>query len=942
MIDMLRVRSRMIFLILTTFVMVGFADAKEKRFQQPLKVDSSLSDEEAFLVRRIAEFWKDGDFDIVKDQIKDFLVRYPHSNSGDLLKGILGDLYLQEKEYRSALERYDEVSEPGVKEKIHLNKLQCYYELHNFAQITSEALPYMHTQPESFEERIDEFHFLVAEGFFHQVFETNDPVLKEEFLLLAEPHYEKLQGSVYADSSLFSLAEINRLLGRAQKAAGIYANLAKKYPSDQEELQFQVASMEALFDKHKAIESFGELAKTSNTRGVEAAFNQMVIYFQLDEFSRALDLHEDMLSALPETQKPLYHYIVGKSHFSLSDYHSAARSMQTFLEYQTEDTPLHKNSLLILMTSAAQTDNEALFDQTLTQFKSAYPYDDELPKALFMHALICKEQGNFSKMGERLEYLVVNHPQFEDRESLLFEYGIYCHDMERWKDCYNTFTSYLGEYNDSPRNVSARKFFISSSLHLLKAGSEDSPEAYSVKQLTKDLEMALEGENLFSSKERAQYRLLYAKALFSISNFEKSLEMIDSLEDFANEANFLAEVYYLRSEANHQLNKNPMAFYEPMEKAIELNPDLGENSAVHLQLYNSYISHVKILMNEPSSDELVEALYDKAAKHLYTAFSHESSHIKLENRLWLANYYYTKAKDLELFNSSGSNFLTAMELYEKILMEPNAKNLAEITPESLFIEQEALKYAELLGYANQAEEKVRVLRHLAQAQNAHPDWGWHRKNEALLELARSYEALSDLENALETYSFLQKTNDSGYSALATYHASKIRFDLLDQEERLETNNEVRIILNELKELQIRKNPLSEPLHLEAGLEYASIRSRIADEEKQADRYIFFLGRLREDFESPADPLAIEYKNKLSNTPEKKQLYDAYMKYIDAELLRTQAKVKFKEKGSLEAEELNTQALALFSELQTQQITDPYLQKRVKESIHEIQALDTYN
>ena len=45
--------------------------------KQAAKTTQTQSDEEAFLIRRIAEFWKDGDFGIVKTQIVDFLDKYP-------------------------------------------------------------------------------------------------------------------------------------------------------------------------------------------------------------------------------------------------------------------------------------------------------------------------------------------------------------------------------------------------------------------------------------------------------------------------------------------------------------------------------------------------------------------------------------------------------------------------------------------------------------------------------------------------------------------------------------------------------------------------------------------------------------------------------------------------------------------------------------------------
>ena len=73
--------------------------------------------EEAFLVRRIAEYWKDQDFSVVKAQILDFLATHPKSKMTDHLKGILADLWLQEGNYNEALRIYNQIQAPQVIEK---------------------------------------------------------------------------------------------------------------------------------------------------------------------------------------------------------------------------------------------------------------------------------------------------------------------------------------------------------------------------------------------------------------------------------------------------------------------------------------------------------------------------------------------------------------------------------------------------------------------------------------------------------------------------------------------------------------------------------------------------------------------------------------------------------------------------------------------------------
>src|SRR3990167_9077152 len=94
--------------------------AKTKEQKVPAQITST---KEAFLVRRIAEFWKDGDYTIVKNQILDFFNTFPESTSKDYFLGILGDIYLHDTEYNNALASYDKIQDKNVIEKIMVNKL---------------------------------------------------------------------------------------------------------------------------------------------------------------------------------------------------------------------------------------------------------------------------------------------------------------------------------------------------------------------------------------------------------------------------------------------------------------------------------------------------------------------------------------------------------------------------------------------------------------------------------------------------------------------------------------------------------------------------------------------------------------------------------------------------------------------------------------------------
>ena len=125
------------------------------------------SDEEAFLIRRIAEFWKDQDYTVVKIQIAEFLDKYPESSMKDYFHGIKGDILLQERKYQESLDAYSTITDPSIYEKTIINKLQCYYELDKYPEIIDEGTSFISNTSSEVEERIKINDTIIVDTFYN-------------------------------------------------------------------------------------------------------------------------------------------------------------------------------------------------------------------------------------------------------------------------------------------------------------------------------------------------------------------------------------------------------------------------------------------------------------------------------------------------------------------------------------------------------------------------------------------------------------------------------------------------------------------------------------------------------------------------------------------------------------------------------------------------------
>lgn len=933
--------SRLLFsFCATTLAAIGPLQAAPKKLE-------TSSYEEAFLVRRIAEFFKDGDYELVKTQIEEFFKSYPGSPLGDHLHGVLGDLLLEENQYADAIESYNAIKNPDVVSKIILNKLQCYYELEKYAAITDEGMDYLAVDTKTFGNRLNEFKFLMAESLYRQALATDDKEYRSSLSSMASGYYENLLDTSYADVSRFALAEIYNILGADQKAAETYLRLADDHPEMKEELLFRAAGSMASFDREKAISYYTRIVNGNENYAKEAAFNRLILYFQQEDYEKVISSYSKIERIIPEEQIPTFNYMLGKSYFSLDKFEEAIAPIESYLASHEARGIHERNALLIGMTSAYEMRNEALFTKCLERYQNTYPDDRELPKALFMHAMLCKESGDQKEALTQLETLMAQYNNFDQQEGLLFEYAYVAHQNGLYQTCRSASDKYLKDFKGSPREAAAWKLFLASSLEVYKEEEPKSNPNYTKELFFADLSKVLDQEALLSGDERREYELLYAKMAYELSYYPQALKKLTAY--ISEKGPELAEAHFLMGLCEYQLEKNPSKMVSHFEEVLELSPNYEHKGLVHLHLYNGYLT----LQAETKDIERKSHHLDKAADHLYAAMETSFHPIKTENRLWLAEHYYEKAKfyitNEELLSDQEVALykdlrLRAENLYNDLFFPESSHQLISFSPANLFLEPEALKYAELLGYAGNMDKKIHLLTSLVEQQDATPDWEWKYQRTALFELAKSYEGKHDYIRALETYSFIsarERNISSPIVNLATFHSAKLRYMLLEDYQKNEGNPEVQEILTQLKELQIRKNAESEPVHLEAALEYASIRAELSRKNERDERYLFFLNRIYDDYNDENDAILAHYKKGLAGSHEKETLFTAYMKYIEAEKMRLAAKEKRLSNQILEAEEMNEQTLALLFEIESNEYASDYLHARVLKSIEAISVAETY-
>jgi tetratricopeptide (TPR) repeat protein len=889
--------------------------------------------EEGFMLRRITEFWKDQDYETVKKEIVSFLKTHEHSTFCDQLHGNYGDLLIQEGDYKQALSSYEKIKNEGVVETFLLNQMQCYYELERYEDLIKAGNPYLTKMSKELVERKDEFYFLMGESYFREALKMERSEKKMGYLAQAAPLYEKILDSSFNDPSMFALAEIYRLEGSYEKSQKIFLELSLRHPQRKEELLFHAALAQAEYNRPLAIATFTEIYQLKGEKRGDSALNRLILFFQEEKYDEVIAHYKEVSSLLEKEKGPTLEYIIARSYFSLESYEEAHIHLEQFLSFQEGSKEEMRNALLMQLSTAQILKNEPLYKETLHKFSNSFPNDKQIAQAEFIHAMLLKEMGNPSEAEKILATLIERKKSTSDDELLYLEYGLVSYNNGNWPLSKKTLTEFISKYKESKHLSTAWKHLLSSSLNLLKAHQEEGKKGYSKVDFLNDLNKVLSHKELLDPQECIECAFLQGKLSYEIEKYNDALVYLQSFISSYGQNSHSSEAYLLTALCYHKLGSSYEQFCTHAEKALTLDKSLAHNGALHLELFNAYLTLSK-------NSEMEKVFTQKARDHLFTALSLGEKNIKLENKLWLANaFLFDPLLESKLFivdtelPSDKESFDRSFSLYEEVLLDTSSSLIA-IPSEKLFLEWEVLKYANLLGRKNDHEKKIQILGALIEKQSKHPQWGWTSRKEALFELAKTYEFLGENDNALETYTFittLKPIQKSFVEEYSQFSVMRLGFEQLPKSQKNEENKGVFTLLSALKDLQIQKNPPSEPLHLEAALEYAKIRGILSKSKDPHVNYLFFLSRIQEDFTNKQDCMSEKYVTQTQGSYEYSKLFSQYMTFIQAESLRMEAMIKVKDNHIALSVDVSEKAKQLLLSLKKERMS-LYLSKRVDESI----------
>lgn len=903
------------------FTTALFADLTVQDFAKP------SGEQEALFLRRIVAFFEEDKTEIAKNEIENYLQASKDKDFSDYLKALLGNIYFNDKKYQEASNVYKKISSRTIKEKVLANRVQADWEIKDFNSVITEALEFM-TYIASLQnkEDADRFYFFIGDAYYQEALAA-DKEKKAEYAKKAYPYFEKL--SKEKAHLKPTLAHIFFMLEDYRSAADTYLMASEVLEDQKEELLFKAASIQVKYDKEKAVNTFSQVCQLNKARSSDAAFNKMVLLTELGRYSDLLLAKEQMEALLDKTQKEKLCFLTGKAYLSLNDYQHAGQHLIAFLESPQGARASKESQLALLMLFSAGKKSEEIgfLDISIQKIEELFPEEQSLPSAYFVRALLHKKKENFKEARKDFETLETKYKEFAKKDEVMIEAGAFYYETEDFLKSRLVFKSFIDTYKEHKLAPLAWRYFINSSIKLIDTTSPDKIMAARA-VLSEDLSVFLSEKGFCNESEKMEYGFILAKTIYDMNNYDEAFMHMQYLFEYYPQIQRKAEAHFLMGALKNKTESND-SYLDHFEKAIALDPDQNlDHIYMRLTLFNGYLEKAK-------TDK---KYFDLAAEHFYQAQKEKSIQPLIGNLLWLADFYFKKVDSYlsESHQHSLQNVALfhqrANELLDRILDENYQGQ--EIVPSKAFLEDILFKKAVLLGYSQQKDKQKELLLKLQENYEKKADVQWKGKAKTYFNLAKIFLEQNTLL-ALEYFEKVINLNErDSLSLKAKLEEARIQFYALDRNSITIENGVFYKVLSCLKNLKMQRNLKTEPVHLEAALDYIEVEiALLPTEQEKLFKKLELLNKTRTDFTSKADVLSKDYQASLKRFPKKAKLVRAYLAYMDAEIEFTAAKLKgFNQ-------DLVDKAASLYRQIvKDELVVTAYLDKKIKESFKEIEAL----
>ena len=243
-------------------------------FTASLQADA-CNDLQMLHLRRIKELWQVGEFEPMKQQVREFFFLYPDSPFKDQILVCLGDAEWREGNYREAVRVFDRIQTRPLSETVLTRKADSLYRLNADLQLQSLLEERIH--------RISEgvltgdqplWIFYYAEALAREGRRENNEHTTRE----AINYYHRILHTHLDARARLGLAGAYASIGQRKEAAQLYLQLSQELPEQRESLLMLAGQLQASYDPNGAIATLNQMKSSSSARAAAANCQRVALF----------------------------------------------------------------------------------------------------------------------------------------------------------------------------------------------------------------------------------------------------------------------------------------------------------------------------------------------------------------------------------------------------------------------------------------------------------------------------------------------------------------------------------------------------------------------------------------------------------------------------------------------------------------------------------------
>ncbi len=886
------------------------------------------SGDEGLYVRRIVELWKDGDYDLAKRQMRQFLEQYPKSPFRDRLMLIAGDQEYREENYVEALSFYEQIEGPQLREQLFDRYVDSLYRAKEYERLLEALQGHLPPQQQNELTPLEAVHlYQYAEALAH--------VQKHKEAIAI---YERLYATPLGNQAKLAAAQSYTATDRPEEAVAFYFALCEAMPEKREDMLLRAAQVQVAYDPEGAAATLGKLQGQATAAG---CFSQVFLLFQGQRYQELWDRRDSLVNAVPDNQRELLDFFLGRAAFALGNYQGAIDRLRPLLAegaLATESDANERTILALLATSAQKLKNTEQAAEWIKEYQDKYPSDPTLQRLLLSQSEVLRGARQMEKALDIVDVVAGQATASEEKERAAFQRIGLLYDLGRWQECHLAAADFLATFPTSTYKICVDKAIAQATGKQLEDPTlTKEARAKLQEQLASELNTLLRAPRALTQVEKPVYLLQLARVEYTRGNLPASKAIAQQfVTDYPRDKQ-LYQAHLLLAYSAYEGGSDLQTFLRHAEAALQLNPNQPDADGVHLNLYAAYISLAK------DGDEKVNGEggnFSKAADHLWIVLKNGRTTVQPESLVWLAKFYN------QVVRGQG------VDLPIEPMTTPRQRELAEraITALQAAVQggyrlsdklDDAILLSQLYGRLGETTKRQQLLEEVIA--HPQPDTPSNRVQleRARLSLAHLYEDDGNQAKAISLYQELLASPvdaDAPTRSLAQLHLACLRYAMLEPQQRTDSNLDVVAALSELQTLQSRRRAVTEPVHLEAAWERAHILADIAPAETHNAVLLKNLKEVKRDIVGEEDIVSRDYHAARKQSPDCDLLYQAYLILFDAKIAQVEAEEAAKRKHVAEQRSKEQAAKTLYGTLlQGDFAVSKYLVAKAQSGLNEMKA-----